>query len=196
MATMTDRMQSQSRTMFWCGIAFLALGLGAVLLPNVATVAVEVLVAWILLLIGGLGLAAAKAFGGAASWRLAIVPAVALVLGLVFLASPGTGATALTILLFVGFVIEGVVSVLFGLAVRRRHARGNWMVVSGAVSLAIALLIVTGWPGTASWVIGLLVGVNFITTGAALVGLAGAVRAVGATLAGGDGPTIEHDPRG
>jgi uncharacterized membrane protein HdeD (DUF308 family) len=42
------------------------------------------------------------------------------------------------------------------------------MVLSGIVDLALAGLIISGWPGTASWALGLIVGVNLITSGLAI----------------------------
>jgi uncharacterized membrane protein HdeD (DUF308 family) len=49
------------------------------------------------------------------------------------------------------------------------------MLPSGIGDLILAGLIIAGWPGTASWALGLIVGVNLITSGVAitLVSLAG-----------------------
>jgi uncharacterized membrane protein HdeD (DUF308 family) len=43
------------------------------------------------------------------------------------------------------------------------------MLASGLADLALAAIIVAGWPLSASWVLGLLVGVNLITSGLAVV---------------------------
>jgi len=41
-------------------------------------------------------------------------------------------------------------------------------VLSGIADLVLAGLIISGWPGTASWALGLIVGVNLITSGLAI----------------------------
>jgi uncharacterized membrane protein HdeD (DUF308 family) len=43
------------------------------------------------------------------------------------------------------------------------------MLLSGLSDLALAAIIILGWPTTAAWVVGLLVGVNLITSGFAIV---------------------------
>jgi uncharacterized membrane protein HdeD (DUF308 family) len=49
------------------------------------------------------------------------------------------------------------------------------MVMSGLADLLLAGLIISGWPGSAAWALGLIVGVNLITSGVAvtMVAIAG-----------------------
>jgi uncharacterized membrane protein HdeD (DUF308 family) len=53
---------------------------------------------------------------------------------------------------------------------------------SGIADLILAALIIKGWPSTDSWALGLIVGANLITSGAAIVMVAltgrGLVRTV------------------
>jgi len=44
-----------------------------------------------------------------------------------------------------------------------------WMLLSGIADLVLAAIIIAGWPGTAIWALGLLVGVNLLTSGWAVV---------------------------
>ena len=93
--------------------------------------------------------------------------------GLVLLAWPVSGAVSLTLLLIAFFVIEGIVSILYALEHRRQlSGRWGWMLVSGLVDLFLAVIIFGGLPGTATWALGLLVGINMIFGGAALVAMA------------------------
>ena len=46
------------------------------------------------------------------------------------------------------------------------------MLFSGIVDLALSVMIFAGLPSTATWAIGLLVGINMIFGGAALIGMA------------------------
>ena len=62
---------------------------------------------------------------------------------------------------------EGVI------AVQHRPERGwGWLAVNGVVTLGLGVLLIAGLPGTALWAIGVMLGVNFISTGVAFVALA------------------------
>ena len=52
------------------------------------------------------------------------------------------------------------------------------MLASGISDLALAALIILGWPMIARWALGLLVGINLITSGWAIVMTAFAGRNV------------------
>ncbi len=83
---------------------------------------------------------------------------------------PLQGALSLTLVLIAFFVIEGVASIMFALDHKRElSGQWGWMLFSGLVDLVLAVLILTGLPGSAVWAIGLLVGINMIFGGWALV---------------------------
>jgi len=171
---MPQRQTNRIRTV---GIAFLIIGLLGIGLPAFFTIAFEQLVAWLLVLAGLSGLTFAwniRADKGSASH--ALVAGLTLLLGLIFLFRPLTGTATLTWLLVTLFVLEGVASLVFGWI--SRNFRGNWiwMMISGAVSLLVAFLILEGWPATTTWVLGTLIGINFLSTGLSLVLLAAALR--------------------
>jgi uncharacterized membrane protein HdeD (DUF308 family) len=46
------------------------------------------------------------------------------------------------------------------------------MLVSGIVDLALAAMILAGLPGSAAWALGLLVGINMVFGGAAMIAMA------------------------
>jgi hypothetical protein len=76
------------------------------------------------------------------------------------------------------FLIEGAVSIMYALDHRREFSgRWGWMLASGAVDIVLAILILAGFPGTAAWAIGLLVGINMLMGGIALVAMALHARA-------------------
>jgi uncharacterized membrane protein HdeD (DUF308 family) len=71
------------------------------------------------------------------------------------------------------FLIEGIVSILFALDHKRElSGRWVWMLASGIVDLVLAAIIFAGLPGTAAWALGLLVGINMVFGGAALIAMA------------------------
>ena len=97
-------------------------------------------------------------------------------LGLAFLLFPGVGITTLTIVMMLVFLVEGVVSILLGLRMSGNLRHWGWMLFSGACSLIVGLIIMMGWPETAVWTLGLLLGINFLSTGLSLIMLARSAR--------------------
>jgi uncharacterized membrane protein HdeD (DUF308 family) len=152
------------------GIVFVAIGVLAILLPAWATLAAELLIAWMLVLWGSVGLWFAWEMRSEREWRYAAGAfGITLFLGLVFLLLPRIGVETMTVLMMVVFLMEGVVSILLGLRLSGQLRNWGWMVFSGACSLIVGLIILIGWPGTAVWTLGLLLGVNFLTTGISLI---------------------------
>lgn len=159
------------------GWIFVAMGASAILLPVAATVAAEALVAWLLVIWGVAGLWFAWEMRPAPEWRYgAATFALTLALGLVFALFPRAGIETLTIVMVLAFLMEGVVSILLGLRTSARAANWGWLVVNGLCSLAVGVIVLIGWPGTAAWSLGLLMGLNFLTTGISLLMLSGAFR--------------------
>jgi uncharacterized membrane protein HdeD (DUF308 family) len=93
--------------------------------------------------------------------------------GLILLWWPLSGAITMALILTLFFLLEGIASILYALDHRRElSGRWGWMLFSGVVDLLLAGLIFLGLPGTAAWAIGLLVGINMIFGGSALIGMA------------------------
>jgi uncharacterized membrane protein HdeD (DUF308 family) len=156
------------------GIILLVLGLLAIVLPPIATIAVEVIVGWLLLVSGIVGLIATFRMRRAPGFAWSLFSAVlGIVAGIVLLRWPLSGAVSLTLVLTVFLVMEGVTSILFALE-HKRELSGRWgvMLVSGIIDLILAGMIFAGLPGTAAWAIGLLIGINLVFGGSALIAMA------------------------
>jgi uncharacterized membrane protein HdeD (DUF308 family) len=156
------------------GIVLLVLGSAAIVVPPVATVAVEILIGWLVLVSGIIGLAMTLRARGAPGFGWSLVSAiVGIVAGIVLLAWPLSGALSLTVILSVFLAMEGIASIMYALEHRREHSpRWSFMLVSGIVDLILAGMIFAGLPATAAWAIGLLVGINLIFGGVALIAMA------------------------
>ena len=159
------------------GIVMMALGVLAIALPEISTIAIEIIIGW-LLFIGGIFRAVmllrAKRIPGF-GWSLATA-IVAVVLGAVLVFRPLEGVLTLTMVLAVFFVVEGIAAIILSVEFRRRLHNWGWILLDGVVSLVLAFLIVWGWPGTAAWAIGLLVGINMLFFGLSLLMTALAAR--------------------
>jgi len=156
------------------GIVLVVLGALAIVIPQLATLAVTILIGWLLLISGALGLImtfwmrAAPGF-----WWSLISAALGILAGGVLVTRPVTGAISLTLVLIAFFIIEGIASIMFALEHRSQLPGGwGWMLVSGVVDLALSVMIFAGLPSTAAWAIGLLVGINLMFGGTALAAMA------------------------
>ena len=163
------------------GIILAVLGTAAIVIPPIATLAVAIILGWLFLISGILGLVMTFMMRDAPGFWWSLVSAVlALAVGIAMIGWPGTGVVSLTLLLIVFFIIEGVASIMYALD-HRRDLPGRWgfMLASGIVDLVLAAIIYAGLPGTAGWAIGLLVGINMLFGGVALIALALHARKIG-----------------
>jgi uncharacterized membrane protein HdeD (DUF308 family) len=156
------------------GIVLLVLGAFAVLVPPVATLAITILFGWLFLISGIFGLITTFWMRSAPGfWWSLISAALGIVVGLLLLARPLGGALSLTLLLIAFFIVEGAVSIMFALDHKRElSGQWGWMLVSGIIDLALAMMIFAGLPSTAAWALGLLVGINMTFGGAAMIAMA------------------------
>jgi uncharacterized membrane protein HdeD (DUF308 family) len=93
--------------------------------------------------------------------------------GLALLISPVAGALSLTLILVAFFFVEGAASIMFALD-HKRELSGRWgfMLASGIIDLILAGAVLLMLPGAAVWVIGLMVGINMVFGGSALIAMA------------------------
>ena len=164
------------------GILLVICGALAIAFPLLSTIAVEQIFAALLLIVGGYALAAAlgQKSSGAIHRLVAILWAVlTLVTGLLLLFKIGAGVLTLTILLAAYFAAQGIVTI-FG-AFKFAGTGAFWMMLlSGIVSLVLAYMIFSGFPGSAAWLLGLLFGINLIFTGAFFLAMSSALKQQGA----------------
>ncbi|MGA8967374.1 MAG: DUF308 domain-containing protein, partial [Pseudolabrys sp.] len=138
------------------------------------TLAVTILFGWLFLVSGIVGLVTTFWMRHAPGfWWSLLSAALGIIVGAMLLASPVTGALSLTLVLIAFFLIEGAVSIMFALDHRRElSGQWGWMLMSGIIDLILAAMIFAGLPSTAAWAVGLLVGINMIFGGTALIAMA------------------------
>jgi uncharacterized membrane protein HdeD (DUF308 family) len=160
------------------GILLVILGLAAMIVPPLASLAVTIFLGWLFLISGIGGLIAtfwARQMPG--FWWSLFSAALAVLAGLILLARPVQGVLTLTIVVGAYFLAEGVVTIMYALEHRRELSeRWSWLLVAGVMDILIAFIIIAGLPGSAEWAIGLLVGINLLFGGATLIGMALAAR--------------------
>jgi uncharacterized membrane protein HdeD (DUF308 family) len=177
----TEVMRKHWKALLIEGIILVILGLAAIAVPPLASIAVTLFLGWMFLISGISGLILtiwARQMPG--FWWSILSALLALVAGVVLLGWPLQGTVSLTLVLGVFFVMEGVASIMYALD-HRRELSGRWglLVAAGILDLVIAAMIITGLPGSAEWAIGLLVGINLVFGGTALIGMALAAHRTG-----------------
>jgi uncharacterized membrane protein HdeD (DUF308 family) len=160
------------------GIILVVLGLLAIAVPPLAGLTITILFGWLFLISGIAGLVTTYMMRHAPGfWWSLISAALAILVGGWLIAQPLLGLVSLTYLLIAFFIIEGVVTIMYALE-HRRELSGRWsfMLASGVIDLVLAVIIVSGLPGTIEWALGLMVGINLVFGGASMIGMALAAR--------------------
>ena len=165
------------------GAALILLGLLAVVIPSIANENVTGILGWLFLLSGATGLVTTYWARQAPGFLWSLVSALlAIVVGVVLIENksqdlyggllgwPFHDAGPLRLILVLFFLVEGGVSIMFGIE-HRRHFSTRWafMFASGVVDIVLASIIIFALPGTSAWTLGLLIGINMIFGGSALI---------------------------
>ncbi|SHJ15752.1 HdeD family acid-resistance protein [Wenxinia saemankumensis] len=153
------------------GWALIAIGVLAVLFPLVSSIAVKVLVGWLLVLSGAAVLyhAFQSRSWGSALWS-GLVGVLQIAAG-IFLVVTLDGLIGLTLLMAILFAAQGALEIALWAQNHGTAPASRWMLVSGAASILLGLLLLLGLPGTALWALGLMLGLNLITSGVAFLAL-------------------------
>src|SRR5437660_501710 len=122
------------------GILLVILGLAAMIVPPLASLAVTIFLGWMFLISGIAGLALtfwARAMPG--FWWSLVSAALAIAAGIILLVQPVQGTLTLTIVVGAYFLAEGVASIMYALEHRRELSeRWSWLLVAGIMDLLIA----------------------------------------------------------
>lgn len=158
------------------GVLLVVAGVLAIIYPVISSAAVIVLLGWLLIASGVLqGLSLIGARQVPHFWLQLISVILAILIGFLFLRDPTQGLMTLALLLIIFFMMEGISKVVFALTIRP-FPNWGWVLASGLVGILLALILWASLPVTAVWLIGVLLGVNLMSIGAAIAYLAWHVR--------------------
>jgi uncharacterized membrane protein HdeD (DUF308 family) len=167
------------------GVALIVLGLLAIVVPSIATSFVTVVLGWLFLVSGAIGLVTTFWARQAPGFWWSLVSALlAILVGVVLIANksqdlyggligwPLEKAGPLRLILVLFFLVEGGASIMFAIEHRRQFSgRWAWMLASGVIDIVLASIIIFDLPGTSAWTMGLLVGINMVLGGSALIAM-------------------------
>jgi uncharacterized membrane protein HdeD (DUF308 family) len=179
----SDIVRHASTWSILCGVALIVLGMLAVGSPAMAAVAVNAVLAWLIVLAGAvhLSLAFYAHKAGSVLWKL-LVGLAYIFFGVYLIAHPSLGVVSLTLVLASLFLVEGIFDI--ALFFQMRPIGGSsWILVDGIITLLLGVMIYRQWPSSSNWAIGTLVGVSLIISGVTRLMLSLAVRKAAAGLA-------------
>jgi uncharacterized membrane protein HdeD (DUF308 family) len=167
------------------GTTLVVLGLLAIVVPSIASSLATVVLGWLFLVGGTIGLATTFWARQAPGFWWSLVSALlAILVGVVLIANksqdlyggllgwPFEKVGPLRFILVLFFLVEGGASIMFAIEHRRQFSgRWAWVLVSGIVDIVLASIIIFDLPGTSAWTMGLLVGINLILGGSALIAM-------------------------
>jgi len=169
------------------GVALILLGLVAIVVPSIASANVTVVLGWLFMVSGAIGLATTYWARQAPGFWWSLVSALlAICVGAVLIANksqdlyggligwPFELNSPLRRILVLFFLVEGGASIMFAIEHRRQFSgRWAWMLASGVVDIVLASVIIFDLPGMAAWTwtMGLLLAVNMILGGSALIAM-------------------------
>jgi uncharacterized membrane protein HdeD (DUF308 family) len=176
--TFGEALRAHWKLFLFQGVVMVILGILAIAAPGYASMAVDIYVGWLFLLSGLVGIVASFYAGNVSSFLWTFVTALlSLAVGVMLLWRPDAGTISLTMVLTVFLIVEGIFQSIASLSYRDLlPASWGWMLASGLADLVLAGIIIWAWPDSAAWTLGLIVGVNLITSGAAVSMMAVAGR--------------------
>jgi uncharacterized membrane protein HdeD (DUF308 family) len=153
------------------GIVLLLLGAAAVVRSVAATVVSMVFFGWLLVIASIIEFVDAFMVGHWAGFFLHLLVAILFgITGVLIVAKPVISAEAVTFLISMFLLIAGLYQFFFSLWT---HLPGwGWQALSGGLDTVLGVLILTEWPVSGLWVIGLFVGIDLIFYGWAWITLA------------------------
>ncbi|HEX3674670.1 MAG TPA: HdeD family acid-resistance protein [Rhizomicrobium sp.] len=159
------RVRGSSTRLFWVGLALTLVGIAAIAFPILSTLAATLLAGWVFLFAGVFMLFGSFSIHGTGPFfGSLLISLLSIAAGVFLVFNPLAGALALTLMIALLFLIQGTFELVFAFEMRP-HPGWVWMLISGAASLVLGVVIAGGWPGTSLFALGFLLGINFVTTG-------------------------------
>jgi uncharacterized membrane protein HdeD (DUF308 family) len=154
------------------GVVTLIGGVIAIAMPLVASVTAALVMGWVLIASGIVGIIAA--FRRRHGWHMVaafLSAGLSVLIGLMVLAQPMIGLITITALIIAFFAASGALRLYYGFRMLSSGGGGGWLIAGGALSLILSVMLISGLPFSAAWVPGVLLGIDLVTWGAILIAI-------------------------
>jgi uncharacterized membrane protein HdeD (DUF308 family) len=155
------------------GLVLLVLGAIAVSISAVVSLASMIFLGWLLIVSGIVQGIEAFTHRRSHFFSGVLLATLYVVVGVVTIANPVAAELAFTLMMIVFFLVAGIFRIVSAAAMPLEN---RWsLLASGIVALILGLLLWTGWPMVAFWIIGLYVGMEIMFNGwsVMMLGIAG-----------------------
>lgn len=168
----THSLQNRWRLLFATGITIAGLGVLAVISPLIATLPATIVLG-ALLIVGAVvhTVHVVTVYGWKGQPTQAVLAVVYVLAGIALLGNSVADIAGLGTILSAFFLLNGSVE-LFGGLWLRPETNWQWAAASGAVSIVFAVLLWLTIPFAIAWLAAFLFGLNLITTGISMIGVA------------------------
>ena len=172
----TTRMHPTSAWSITISLLMIVAGITAIGLPFISGIAIDVVVAWLLIFSGALHVAFAWRGHGPAGvlWEI-LLGLVYGAIGVFLIARPVAGLATLALAMAIYLSVEAVLELALWFQLRGSRGRG-WLMFDAIVTIVLAALIWRTWPSSAVWVVGTLVGLSMLFSGISRLALSMARR--------------------
>jgi len=190
MTTLEAGLKRASGTSVLLSIVMIIFGILAITLPIISSLAVAIVIGWLVIFAGVAQLVHAFQSKGIGHivWKI-LVAAFYLVAGANLIARPALGAAGLSLVLGIFLIAEGVADVI-AYFVMPKSGSSLWMLLDGIITLALGFMIWNHWPSGSLWIIGTFVGISMVMTGITRLMMALAVRKLASDID--DRPLLEN----
>ena len=173
------RLCRHAKGSFWGGIVSIIIGLAAIALPGLFTLGIEIFIGTLLTIAGISQVFASLSSVGSRHWWLALLTGLlTAVVGVLFLLNPFQGAAALTAVFGALFLVSGFFRLFYASQLRGVEGAG-WGIFNAIVGIALGVLILAGWPGTSTFILGLFLGIDLLFFGFFLIVFGRACQRIG-----------------
>lgn len=166
-AAVRDTIRKRSMLFMLQGAVMVLAGLFALLFPAVASTGLLSLLGWLLVISG---IVQIVSLWGATQvpyfWLQLVTLTLEILVGYLLITRPEAGLVAVTFLMLVLFLVSGISRVVFALMIRPMQD-WIWILASGLVAIACSLVLFGSLPEAATWLLGVLLGIELIAIGAA-----------------------------
>lgn len=163
---LNSNLQQHAKMYYFNGVMLILLGMFALISPLVAATFLDLLIGCLFLITGLVQ--AGFSFATKRNWTYYVTAAIAIIAGMLMLLKPAAGILALGLIVLAFLVMQGVLQILSS-ALYSGCKGWGWLLFSGIISLLLAGIVFSSWPISATWILGVMIGVNFIAFGASLI---------------------------
>jgi uncharacterized membrane protein HdeD (DUF308 family) len=173
-----DHVGKNSGWLLAVGAILIVLGLIAVTASAFVTLATMVFIGCLMLFAGILQTSHAIMMRNWSGFYIDLLAGILnAVIGVIIIGHPGATAVALTLMIAVLLIFGGIFRIAVALSISYQNR--IWLIIHGVINLMLACAILSDWPLSGMWVVGLFIGIDMIFNGWTLIMLGLIVRKAG-----------------